>query len=453
MFKSALPIALATSPLLLAAAQPPVLESISATCSLEATTQTPANDGISAVYPGEAQAVQNDVVVQPIANPDQALATSVWEMSAIADAPDATDAPNRWETALRLLLNNPYFSNQDADAPASTPLEATHCITQKTPSSVAMASQAIAKSAAVTSGTKALPSATEWGATPKEDAEESVLEAPAEDEAVDETFAPVPDLGAPAVEPAPVAAPVAEPAVEEAVTEETAAEETVTEEAVTEEAAEAETVEEDAEPAAVSDTEASDPEASDAEPSNSVESADDVPQNEETANPYNFTPTSESATPFDGSVVRTLEALPDGNYRYLAGAAEERAYTNEELRERGGSLFLLTKEGDTVTGDLLPRFGLPGICVTGTVEGNTVTGAAYPYDTTDRLQDSARQIGETYEPHGSGALLIRRTRTEGNGLYYAGAKLDLSGYTFINSGSSLPPESCTIGQTGGRDQD
>lgn len=444
MFKSALPIALATSPLLLAAAQPPVLESISATCSLEAATQTPTSNGVSAVYPGEAQAVQSDVVVQPIANPDQALATSVWEMSAIADDPDATDSPNRWETALRLLLNNPYFSGQDADAPAFTPLEATHCITenthsQNTHSSVAVASQAIAKSAAVTSGTKALPSAMESGATPKEDAEESVLEAPADGEAVDETSAPVPDLGAPAVEPAPAAAPVAEPAAEEAITEEPAAAE--------------ETTEEDAEPAAVSDTEASDPEASDAEESNSAESADDVPQNEETANPYNFTPTSESATPFDGSVVRTLEALPDGNYRYLAGAAEERAYTNEELRERGGSLFVLTKEGDTVTGDLLPRFGLPGICVTGTVEGNTVTGAAYPYDTTDRLQDSARQIGETYEPHGSGALLIRRTRTEGNGLYYAGAKLDLSGYTFINSGSSLPPESCTIGQTGGRDQD
>ena len=156
-------------------------------------------------------------------------------------------------------------------------------------------------------------------------------------------------------------------------------------------------------------------------------------------------------TPFDGTVIKTLSDLPDGNYRYISGVAEERAYSNEELQQRGGSVFVLRKVGETVVGNLLPRIGLPGICVTGVVNGDMITGAAYPYDTTDSLQDSARQIGENYEPHGSGALQIRRTRTDGNRLYYAGALLDLTDFTPINAGSSLPPASCQVGQTGGRD--
>ena len=74
------------------------------------------------------------------------------------------------------------------------------------------------------------------------------------------------------------------------------------------------------------------------------------------------------------------------------------------------------------------------------------------YDTTDSQQDSAQQIGENYEPYRNGALKIRRTRTEGNRLYYAGALLDLTEFTPINAGSSLPPNSCLAGRTGGRDQ-
>jgi hypothetical protein len=152
-------------------------------------------------------------------------------------------------------------------------------------------------------------------------------------------------------------------------------------------------------------------------------------------------------------VIPTLESLPDGNYRYLAGEVEARAYSDEEVRSHGGSVFILKKQGNTVTGNLLPRLGLPGICVTGTVSGDIITGAAYPYDTTDSLQDSARDLGETFEPYGSGALQIRRTtRPAEGGLYYAGAVLDLAGFSRINAGSTRPPEGCSVGRTGFRDQ-
>jgi hypothetical protein len=169
--------------------------------------------------------------------------------------------------------------------------------------------------------------------------------------------------------------------------------------------------------------------------------------------PNNATPTTADSTPFDGIVMPTLESLPDGNYRYLSGEVEDRVYSEAEVRSRGGSVFILKKQGNTVTGNLLPRVGLPGICVNGTVSGNTVTGAAYPDDTTDSLQDSARDIGETYEPYGSGALQISQTtRTENGGLYYAGAVLDLAGFSRVNAGSMLPPDGCSAGRTGFRDQ-
>ncbi|MGB3768356.1 MAG: hypothetical protein WA947_17495 [Phormidesmis sp.] len=157
-------------------------------------------------------------------------------------------------------------------------------------------------------------------------------------------------------------------------------------------------------------------------------------------------------TPFDGIVIRTLSELPDGNYRYISGAAEERAYSNAELQQRGGSVFVLKKVGDTVIGSLLPKIGLPGICVSGTVNGDVITGAAYPDDTTaNSLQDSARQTSESYEPYGSGALEIRQTRTEGEQLYYADALLDLTAFTPINAGASLPPASCQMSRADGRD--
>ena len=73
-----------------------------------------------------------------------------------------------------------------------------------------------------------------------------------------------------------------------------------------------------------------------------------------------------------------LATLPDGNYRYISGGTEASIYTNQELRQRGGSIFLLKKEGDTVTGDLLPRLGLPGICITGSASGDTVSGGRLP---------------------------------------------------------------------------
>ena len=166
------------------------------------------------------------------------------------------------------------------------------------------------------------------------------------------------------------------------------------------------------------------------------------PLRDPSVDPSNYTPEGETPTPFDGSRIATLESLPDGSYRYLAGNFETRAYTDEALRENGGSIFLLTKVGTSVTGTLMPRLGLPGVCVTGTLSGDTITGAAYPGDTADIEQESAREVGDAYEPYGSGALQIRQSRTVGDRTYYAGAQLDLSNFSRINAGSTTAPTAC-----------
>ena len=148
--------------------------------------------------------------------------------------------------------------------------------------------------------------------------------------------------------------------------------------------------------------------------------------------PTNVTPTNVNPTPFDGSPIQTLASRPDGNYRYVAGAAESRAYTDADLQSRGNAVFILRKEGNRVTGNLLPQIGQLGICVTGVVSGDRISGTAYPQSAT---------AAETYSNE---ALQVQRPVGEGSaeGLYYASAVLDLSDFSMINAGSSLPPERC-----------
>ena len=164
-----------------------------------------------------------------------------------------------------------------------------------------------------------------------------------------------------------------------------------------------------------------------------------------TLDPGNFTPTDDAPTPFDGSVVPTLESLPDGSYRYLAGDFEYGSYTNEQLAANGGAVFLLTKAGNKVTGSLSDTFGAPGICVTGTLSGNTITGAAYP-NTTDET-NTPEAVGESFVSYGSGGLQVRLPQTVGDRTYYPSALLDLTNFSRINAGTALAPTDCVVPTT------
>ncbi|MEO1621657.1 MAG: hypothetical protein AAFU53_11580 [Cyanobacteria bacterium J06632_3] len=165
-----------------------------------------------------------------------------------------------------------------------------------------------------------------------------------------------------------------------------------------------------------------------------------------TIDPTNVTPTSEPATPFDGVVIPTLEELPDGVYRYLAGNYEYGIYTNEQLIANGGAVFLLTKAGDSVVGNFYPKFGQAGVCIDGTVSGNSVVGPAYVLDSVDLEEGDERlEVGDAYEAYaGIATLQVRQPSTVGDRIAYGESLLDLSEYSRINSGTSLAPTECDV---------
>ena len=141
-----------------------------------------------------------------------------------------------------------------------------------------------------------------------------------------------------------------------------------------------------------------------------------------------------TATP--ATFYETIAGLADGNYRYVSGPADERNYSDLDLLDRGGVLFVFRKTGDELIGTYSYIDG-EAICVTGRISGNTVSGQAYPDAGT------ARDLAETFSVWGPAPFLrVRRTRGSGGGRYYASATLELNDFSRINAGSSLPPGSC-----------
>ncbi|MGB3669801.1 MAG: hypothetical protein WA984_06800 [Phormidesmis sp.] len=217
-------------------------------------------------------------------------------------------------------------------------------------------------------------------------------------------------------------------------------------------------------PSSATDSSATDSSATDGLPADSLSipaRPTSPPAADPALDPSNYTPTTAAPSPFDGNVVTTLESLPDGSYRYLAGSFEYGNYTNEQLIANGGSVFLLTKLGNEVTGSLYPQLYAAAICVTGTVSGDTVTGAAYPASVsamteeetdspeTDSPETSApeasaenTEVEESFRSYEETPLQVRQRRTIAGQPYYMGALLDLSEFSRINAGSSLAPTSC-----------
>ncbi|MEM8611271.1 MAG: hypothetical protein AAGF93_04570 [Cyanobacteria bacterium P01_H01_bin.105] len=132
----------------------------------------------------------------------------------------------------------------------------------------------------------------------------------------------------------------------------------------------------------------------------------------------------------------TIAGLADGNYRYVSGPADDRAYSEQELLSRGGVLFVFRKTGDEIMGSYGYIDG-EAICVAGRVSGNTVSGQAYPYD------GVARELAEEFAFWGPATFLrVRRTQGPEGNRYFGSAALELNDFSRINAGSSLPPSSC-----------
>ena len=155
------------------------------------------------------------------------------------------------------------------------------------------------------------------------------------------------------------------------------------------------------------------------------------------------TPTPENPTPGATTPTQpqaTLADLPNGNYRVASATYPLRVVSNEELVSNGGILFLFRKFGEEVTGRFSYIDSDLVACVAGTIEGNTVTGKAY----TDNYGSSSEGSTSIFLGPGRALLLGENdgSSSRTGARIYDGARLDLEGFSRINAGTVLPPESC-----------
>ena len=362
LIKSALPLTLAISPLLVAAAHPPTLETTGVCNTWDSASEN--------AQPGSAQSAQA-VTEQPIARPistdsTHAIVNTEEEMSLFSN--------RRLVSAVRRLLNR---QSATAQASASTAASQGEAFRQcgalgEAEFEMAVAPVPVYLAQATEGGQPPLPVLDDFPAstTPDVIAPEATMPA-----------APIPVTPAVLPKPAPVLTPI--------------------------------------------------------KPSAGVTQASTG------SDPSNFTPTVAAPTPFDGSVPITLATLPDGNYRFLEGDAENRAYTDEELAQRGDAVFLARKEGASVVGTLFSPFGQAGVCVTGQVSGNAVIGASYSAEAAET--EAAETVADAVSTSASeGVAPMSQIERVGEAVISEQAVLDLSEFSIINAGTMLPPVSCEV---------
>ena len=159
-------------------------------------------------------------------------------------------------------------------------------------------------------------------------------------------------------------------------------------------------------------------------------------------------PTAEPEAPTDvteqageaSADAATLAALPNGNYRVVSADFPLRVVTDEELLESGGTMFTFRKFGEDVTGIFGYIDSEIGACVAGTLEGNTVTGQAFTNDEPVSLERNVEETDENPVFLGPGGFL--QLGEEVAAERYDNSVLNLAGFSRINAGTRIPPESC-----------
>ena len=129
--------------------------------------------------------------------------------------------------------------------------------------------------------------------------------------------------------------------------------------------------------------------------------------------------------------------LPDGNYRVASATYPFRVVSDEELVENGGALFLFRKRGNSITGNFSYIDSEISACVTGTLAArNAILGRASVADKTDVVTDAETGVAFL----GPAEYLQLGENVSGD--RYESSILTLEGFSRINAGPVLPPESC-----------
>lgn len=138
----------------------------------------------------------------------------------------------------------------------------------------------------------------------------------------------------------------------------------------------------------------------------------------------------------EGSQARaSIAELADGSYRAWNGAPSFNV-TDQQLLEKGAYTFLFTKTGNRIVG-FFARPSDDSMCITGTVQGNTITGVVNP---PARFANPAARQNRAFDP--AGYLKLGAWSNQGNLGAYSSSTLNLSSFNRINIGSRKAPTLC-----------
>ncbi|MGG6269203.1 hypothetical protein ACQ4M3_26400 [Leptolyngbya sp. AN03gr2] len=131
----------------------------------------------------------------------------------------------------------------------------------------------------------------------------------------------------------------------------------------------------------------------------------------------------------------TIADLADGSYRMWNGAPSFNV-TDQQLLDKGAYTFLFTKTGNRIVG-FFARPSDDSMCITGTVQGDFITGVVNP---PARFANPASRQRRAFDP--AGALRLGTWTNQGNLGAFSPSTLDLTNFNRINLGPRKAPTLC-----------
>lgn len=140
----------------------------------------------------------------------------------------------------------------------------------------------------------------------------------------------------------------------------------------------------------------------------------------------------------------TIDKLPDGNYRYATAKLSQSIINDQDLVRAGGYYFLFRKQGNNIVGTLAQVDSENTICVSGKINGNTVTGRAVELVELPQRDPSVKSIDDKFISWdlGGNILSVRRGEKKNGKVIYNGALLNLGTLFRYNVGTRPPVSQC-----------
>lgn len=150
----------------------------------------------------------------------------------------------------------------------------------------------------------------------------------------------------------------------------------------------------------------------------------------------------------------SIQGLPNGNYRFCSNPPPSSVVSDEEF-VAAGHCFLFRKAGNRVVGQFfdMSTYGEVGVCATGTISGNTITGEALevfppegePLPVEPRFQSATPVSWDENSFLKVARADVNYDQDDGSvstSIRYRTALLNLDGFHRYNAGTQAPPTSC-----------